>query len=113
VNIGDWVQRIKRIESGAVAGDHEGKVHRVESVVAGEAVTSCGLRMDRETDAGRLTAIIPPLDGSAVCSKCLDDKRHPVRPELAGAVPAPALTPEQEAIAKAGAEAGGEPGAAT
>lgn len=72
MNIGDWVQRTKRTATGKVAGDREGQAHLIESVVAGDAFTNCGRRMDRETDAGVLV-VIPHEMGELpadACSQC-------------------------------------------
>lgn len=68
MNIGDWVGRHPLNRHGKVLPELQGKLHKLESVIAGEAVTKCGKRMERTTDAGRLTPHYG--DGIAEADQC-------------------------------------------
>ncbi len=62
MKIGEWVRRPQR-----------GKWHRVESVVADDAVTSCGRRLDNEgglerSEVMRLTRAI--IGQPQLCKQC-------------------------------------------
>ncbi len=100
MNIGDWVQRSVRNDSGKVTALREGKVHLVDSIVSGRATTRCGNDMERETDAGKLTVMVQPLVDEDVCQQCIGHKRTVAASvELGGVV---ASTPADETSAGRG-----------
>lgn len=59
MNIGDWVQRERR-----------GKAHKVESVVAGDAVTKCGRRLADEANSNGELLLTGPAD-TLRCKVCV------------------------------------------
>ena len=67
MNIGDWARRRGQ------------KYHRVESVIAGDAVTSCGRRMDRVTASGELqvSAVMPLTRMIGQPQNCRQCNREP------------------------------------
>lgn len=81
MNIGDWVQRMTAGETARLTEPH-GKIHVVESIVDGDAMTNCGNRMERETKEGRLTVQGEPLVTDEVCEPCLNGAIF--KPELTG-----------------------------
>ena len=106
MNIGDWVQRTKRTEGGRFTPEgREGKVHHVESIVAGEAVTACGNRMARDNDTGRLIPQVEPFQVDDVCLTCYNDVRLIRKPEVVGGVKPPA----EVTVGEAGPETASKP----
>lgn len=70
MNIGQWVGRQRLDTGGRVTEELDGKLHLVDSMVAGDVVTRCGNRMVRTNEAGRLTPRYGELPEADTCQQC-------------------------------------------